>query len=1274
MASCQGLAGLAVAWEQGSPVYRGSSWGRLSESISSWIAGLPKGYSGVLFIVGEWGVGKSLAASILKQAAESHGFKVRVISPAILKQSRSKSVKSILETLVGGATGPVIAFVDQAEDLVLSGSSAWILLEALGALLDPRDPRGEGFRGRLHLAVALTPASLDRLRAELASRERLGWLLRRVAIIELNPLSKIEIIQLISEAARSVGLSGLNELFSRPEISSSFYWSSAGNPGVALKLLRDLGAGTCPLEALYVLERLSQAIIPSRYGVALTGFDEAALARIKSVGASCGRLEEIALLAAGGFTPVISGAAECAARAGIRVVEAVLFKGLDPLVFVEEAARSACGSSFECRQNAAKAAAELVHPTLEGWAATIPVTGWRGVPRDTLEEAAKAAGGVDSGHALVADLESLERLYPRLTAPPMPFIRDPGVAAAVYAAVSKAIHQGGFDKLVAQGMTRLLKVAGYTSANRLKLKWAGGTYLAPFTVVTITSDASINVNCGETRVVIVVAPEDWKGEAPQDCPNIVIVKAPFGIIRLLGITGYLASSNVPGVDWASLDSQLTSAARELRIPALLDSLASRLGSAGVLVPPNPPVSMLSTSTVHPATMLALLSEALGGVDDLEHVVKRVQGLLAAVPSNCLSKSWAPFEWASKVAPAPPSSEAVAEAARVAVEILKSDGLLLSGELVLDTNAVAKRISQRASIDNFLLPEEARNEALRALHIYAALARVAGQPEEPLRRGFRTIRATDSLEAASRAILGELNLGDVEAGLLAHLVLNNGKVATASTYIVLLEWIKSKTITWNKAIVEALNSLDELLYSLLKNAEAALLNNLRQLKNFRPSKLEAEVEALRTLSKSAKERAKGLADLVEQVYKYYKHEAEALSWPKLKDEVKKRLVEVTDHLQEGKVPSDVLNWMMKADCNVHGGNAIAAILAMVLEEAKKKAASLTRGARRVKAELAKMIALYARLEREGLSRVLSNLKPPSIDVTGDQRGILQAVEAMRIELESLASNSRLLARLEEEAEKKVSIIENLFTTIIVKAKNLESRSLTLLEQLRATKESLPPSLMERIENLSKTAEEAVQASSEAVELAERLRSNAKDLIDLMTSARSSAAVDAAERAVIRLGGIIDELNSLINRISGLTSTLLNAKKDLLQAVEAEASTIIEKIKVIQESFESPPTETVSQAEISARAATSHAREGRLNQALTALADAVRMLDEAIASGALGVTKLELLVYMTIRKRGKLQINELASEAKKFGISKEEVIKAVMKLHERGLVRLEVHPSI
>ncbi len=1273
MTGCQGLSGIAVAWEQGSPIYRGASWGRLSEAVSSWVAGLPSGYSGVLFIVGEWGLGKSLAASVLEPAAKSHGFKFRVVSGAFLRQSLARGLRGFLEALVGGLDDRVIAFIDQAEDVILSSSGAWRILEALGALLDPRDPQGEEFRGRLHVAIALTPVSLDRLLAELAARERLGWLLRRVSIIELHPLSKLEVVNLVSEAAHSAGLDGLGQLVSKPELASAFYWASAGNPGVTLKLLRDLGAGTCPLGALDLLERLSRVVIPSRHGVALTGFDEAALSRIKSVGSSCGRLEEIAILAAGGFVPAAPDIAWCASQAGVHVVEAVLLEGVDPAVFVEEAARSACGSSFECRREAVKAAAELVHPTRGGWAVAVPDVGWRGLSREVLEAAARAAGGRLSGKVLVARLEAFERMYPRLAAPPVPFIRDPGVAAAVYAAVSEALHSGGFERLAAQGMARLLRAAGYASAGRLRLKWAGGTYLAPFRVAVAREGEDLAVDCEGTRVTIILAPEGWSGgNGGQGCPNVIVVRAPFGILRLIGMAGYLASSNVPSVDWASLDSQLASAARELWIPALLDRLASRLGEAGILVPPNPPASRLSPSAAQPAAKLALLAEAFGGVEELRQAIERVQRLLAPLPGDCPKRPWAPLEWASKVTPAPLDVDAAAEAARVALEILRSEGILAHGGLALDRNPVAARVARGARIEAFIPPEESRDEALRALQVYSVLAGLSSQPEPPREAGILG-RAVESLEAAGKAVASELGLNHDEADLLAHVILGSGRIVPASTYFMLLDWLKSRITTWNKATVEALHSLEEHIASRLRIAETALINNLRQLKSFRPSNLEAEVEALRSLYESARERARGLASLAKAVYEYYSREADSLKWPKLKESATWKVRETMQQLRTGRVPGSLVDWMSRSSCNTHGGNVAAASLALALEEARRKAAVLTRGARKAKAELAKIISLYSKLEKEGLGRVLSTLKPPLLEGATSQRSILRAIEAIRVELESLAANSRLLARLEEEAERKAQILEELTSKLVKEADSLKSRALNVLKTLENVREGIPPHLNEYIARLAGVAEEALRASAEAVEFIERLMGNARDVLELMASARSSAAIDAAERAVLRLGGIIDEVNAFKARISSLNSSLSEAQREFLKTVEAEALAIVEKIKVIQEAFGVPPINNLSRAELSALAAASHAKEGRLGEALTALIEAVKALDDTIARGATGVSKLELLVYMAVRRRGRLQVSDLAKEAEKLGVSEEEMIRALIGLHRRGLVRLEVLPS-
>lgn len=1269
VAGCEGLSRVAVAWEQGAPEVRGSSWGALSEVLSSWVSGLPEGYSGVLFIVGEWGTGKSMASSILRRAAEARGVGFREVTAPVLKRSRGPV--ELLKRLAGGSRGPLVAFIDQVEDLALSGGSVWQLLEAIGALLDPRDPRGEGFRGRLHVALALTPAALDRLRSELAARERLGWLLRRVTVVELAPLSKVELLNLASQAARAAGLGGLSGVLARPESASAIYWSSAGNPGVALKLLRDLGPGPCPLGALDLLERLSRVVIPSRYGVAVAGFDPAALERLKSAGRRC-NAEDLAVLAAGGFARPDPGLAECAERAGVRVVEATLYRSLDPPVFAEEAARAVCSSSFECRRRTAAAALELVHPTRNGWAAAIPDRGWRGIPREALEAAARVAGGEPSGRVLLASLESLEGLYPRMASPPVPFIRDPGVAAAVYAEVSKSISRGGFAGLASQGFARLLKASGLAAGGRLKLRWAGGTYLAPFKVVVASGGVDASRYCGEPRVVVVVAPEDWEGEpAGGECPNVAVVKAPFGVLRLLGVAGYLSSSNTPGVDWDSLDSHLASTARELGVREALDALASRLGRSGVLVPPNPPASILSPASAYPAVMLALLSESLGGADALAEVAGRVEGALA---SGCSGRAgrWAPIEWASKIAPNSGGAEGVAEAARLAVEALSLEGLLSGGSLRLDSNPVASRVARGAGW--FILPEESRAEAARALQVYKAIAGIELKSRPPAEVGARILRAVESLEATAETVARELGLAGAPPGLLAHVVSPEGRPLPASAYSVLVEWVKSKASTWNRAVAEALESLEEAAYSILKGAESALLAGVRSLKSFRPAGLEAEVEALRALSEAAKERARGLYGLFEKAYEYYKREAESLKWPRLAEDARARVSAVLEALRSGSVPEDVLAWMSRADCGLHGGNAVAAALAMTLEEARRRAASLTRSARRVKSELARVAALYSKLEGEGLARVLEGLRPPGIDWSTGPSGVLHAVQAVRVELESLAANSKLLARLGEEAERKASEARTLASRVEETAKDLEGHARSVLEALSQAGGPLPPGVSGAAERLESAAREALEASSEARVEVERLRGEAGDLLDMVASARSSALVDIAERAVLRLGGVVESLKRLEAKLARLKAALAEEEQGLAAAVVSEALAVAERARILQEVLGPGATAALSGAELSARAAAARAREGRLLDALRDLSEALRRLEEPLAGQAPGLGKVELIVYTIVRKLGRASVDELASEAEKAGLAKGDVVKALIELHERGLISLEARPSI
>ncbi len=236
---------------------------------------------GVLFIVGEWGLGKtssfkSLAAPYVHETGgTAYVIKARdllniyktlnpsdylsaerfiraslitIIKAYNLDINTNASTKEIYGNLLKlNNSSYIILLIDEYESLISERLEETLeLLDSLAGLVNgeylPFSRKGE-FAGTLLLAISLTPQALARFKSEISAQEIIGRSLRRVLrSIELRPLRRLEAYELFIGLLRYIYAGKLPKKIPLPTLSliDTFYRVSGGNPGYFILIVNRL--------------------------------------------------------------------------------------------------------------------------------------------------------------------------------------------------------------------------------------------------------------------------------------------------------------------------------------------------------------------------------------------------------------------------------------------------------------------------------------------------------------------------------------------------------------------------------------------------------------------------------------------------------------------------------------------------------------------------------------------------------------------------------------------------------------------------------------------------------------------------------------------------------------------------------------------------------------------------------------------------------------------------------------------------------------------------
>ncbi len=228
--------------------------------IAEWFELISKteGVSKILVIRGEWGYGKTALRSIVEGLAKEHSYgflyirtedllrKASEVSTNIPTIAFEEVIISELERL--GISKAVI-FLDELEgmkgleesNLRVGGEDiVQAFISFLRDILSREGKYGTKLRSRVHLVIAATPHALHDLQVRLRSLGYHGWLIRREDIIDLKPLSKLEVITLVSEILKDIYGIEINDVFTDVRLVESLYMISQGNIGTLISLLNSV--------------------------------------------------------------------------------------------------------------------------------------------------------------------------------------------------------------------------------------------------------------------------------------------------------------------------------------------------------------------------------------------------------------------------------------------------------------------------------------------------------------------------------------------------------------------------------------------------------------------------------------------------------------------------------------------------------------------------------------------------------------------------------------------------------------------------------------------------------------------------------------------------------------------------------------------------------------------------------------------------------------------------------------------------------------------------
>ncbi|MEB3852200.1 MAG: hypothetical protein LRS49_06460 [Desulfurococcales archaeon] len=651
----------------------------------------------VLAVVGEWGLGKSHAARLVERLAPP-GLGVRrvvfddlveVVDGLQRRLGRQPSEGEAREALAGAlASGglPALVVVDEVESLIGAAGSgsplkrltAEAFFDLVKALLNPEIGYASGLRGRLHLALLLTPAAFHALRGHLQERGIAGKLLRRIEKVRLRPLEKHETIELVGALVRaSLGVEP-GRLFSDPRLLEAIHEASGGNPGNAVSLAVQVilhnacpggGACACRVTPERMLEALSESFLVDEAGDAYRAADPH-LASTLLTYASGSR--EALILALGSASP--------AGEAGRGAVEALSRAGLDPEVgvgvplggsaadvsrWLSQAAARACGGDGECREALTRALSHLVHLTRGGgYVAVLPrepgelarwleLLGWdpgMGRVEGVLE--ASPGGG---GEYLVVPPDRLSRLLPVHGVMGVAYVRDPQARELLRRRLrglegDPAAYAGH----VADGLRLVLVEAlGLRDSGLGRLSWRpkyGDEVYSARVVVDATPLLGGQPECRQDATITIVAHhEDQPVEA--GCPTHVPLPLPHGIARRLAALSLARRVAGGSIDPGLEREEAEDIARRLDLERALESALPRLETAGVLVRPHTrglelARRLLGRSGASNAGLLLAdthrLLVALGGARGpvgLEGLAGAIEALARATPYSRSARRW-----------------------------------------------------------------------------------------------------------------------------------------------------------------------------------------------------------------------------------------------------------------------------------------------------------------------------------------------------------------------------------------------------------------------------------------------------------------------------------------------------------------------------------------------------------------------------------------------------------------------------------------------------------